>query len=73
VSGQLHAPAALPQGNNPDTHWIGEWVPAWTRRIIIIVVVVVVVVVVVIIIIIVIIIIKQATWPSVLFQQLTVM
>lgn len=26
VSGQLHALAALPPGNNPDTHWIGVWV-----------------------------------------------
>ena len=23
VIGQLHAPAALPPGNNLDTHWIG--------------------------------------------------
>jgi hypothetical protein len=23
VSGQLHAPAALPQGKEPGTHWIG--------------------------------------------------
>jgi hypothetical protein len=26
VSGQLHAPAALPQGKSPGTHWIGGWV-----------------------------------------------
>jgi len=26
VSGQLHAPAALPQGKNPCYHWIGGWV-----------------------------------------------
>jgi hypothetical protein len=30
---QLHAPAALPRGKNPRTHWIGVWVapePVWT-------------------------------------------
>jgi hypothetical protein len=26
VSGQLHAPAALPPGKTPGTHWIGGWV-----------------------------------------------
>jgi hypothetical protein len=26
VSGQLHAPAALPPGENPSTRWIGGWV-----------------------------------------------
>ena len=26
VSGQLHAPAALPPGKNLITHWIGSWV-----------------------------------------------
>jgi hypothetical protein len=26
VSGQLHAPAALPPGKKPDTLWIGGWV-----------------------------------------------
>jgi hypothetical protein len=27
VSGQFHAPAALPPGERvPDTHWIGSWV-----------------------------------------------
>jgi hypothetical protein len=26
VSSQLHAPAALPSGKNPGTHWIGGWV-----------------------------------------------
>jgi len=26
VSGQLHAPAALPPGKEPVTHWIGGWV-----------------------------------------------
>jgi hypothetical protein len=27
VSGQLHAPAALPRGKkSPGTHWIGGWV-----------------------------------------------
>jgi hypothetical protein len=26
VSGQLHAPTALPPGKNPNTHWIGDWV-----------------------------------------------
>jgi hypothetical protein len=27
VSGQIHAPAALPPGERtPDTHWIGGWV-----------------------------------------------
>jgi hypothetical protein len=26
VSGQLHAPAALPSGRAPGTHWIGGWV-----------------------------------------------
>jgi hypothetical protein len=27
VSGQVHAPAALPPGKEPpDTHWIGGWV-----------------------------------------------
>jgi hypothetical protein len=26
VSGQLHALAALPHGNNPGAHWIGGWV-----------------------------------------------
>jgi hypothetical protein len=26
VNGQLHAPAALPQGKSPSTHWIGGWV-----------------------------------------------
>jgi hypothetical protein len=26
VSGQLHAPAALPSGKDPSTHWIGRWV-----------------------------------------------
>jgi len=26
VSGQLHAPAALPTERAPDTHWIGGWV-----------------------------------------------
>jgi hypothetical protein len=27
VSGQLHAPTALPPGEKaPDTHWIGGWV-----------------------------------------------
>jgi hypothetical protein len=27
VSGQLHAPAALPKGKQPPgTHWIGGWV-----------------------------------------------
>jgi hypothetical protein len=27
VSGQLHAPAALPNGERaPETHWIGGWV-----------------------------------------------
>jgi hypothetical protein len=25
VSGQLHAPAALPTGEVPDNHWIGGW------------------------------------------------
>jgi hypothetical protein len=26
VSGQLHAPAALPPGKSPGTHFIGGWV-----------------------------------------------
>jgi hypothetical protein len=26
VSGQLHAPAALPPERDPGTHWIGGWV-----------------------------------------------
>jgi hypothetical protein len=26
VGGQLHAPAALPQGKRPGTHYIGGWV-----------------------------------------------
>jgi hypothetical protein len=27
VSGQIHAPAALPRKErNPGTHWIGDWV-----------------------------------------------
>jgi hypothetical protein len=26
VSGQLHAPASLPQERAPGTHWIGGWV-----------------------------------------------
>jgi hypothetical protein len=26
VSGQLHAPAALPPGKRPGTHFIGGWV-----------------------------------------------
>jgi hypothetical protein len=26
MSGQLHAPAALPQGKGSGTHWIGGWV-----------------------------------------------
>jgi hypothetical protein len=26
VSGQLQAPATLPRGNSPGTHWIGSWV-----------------------------------------------
>ena len=26
VSGQLHAPAALPQGKKPGTHITGDWV-----------------------------------------------
>jgi hypothetical protein len=26
MSGQHHAPAALPPGQNPDTHWTGGWV-----------------------------------------------
>jgi hypothetical protein len=26
VSDQLHAPAALPPGKEPGTHWIGGWV-----------------------------------------------
>jgi hypothetical protein len=26
ASGQLHAPAALPLGKAPGTHWIGGWV-----------------------------------------------
>jgi hypothetical protein len=26
VSGQLHAPAALPRRKNPGTYWIGGWV-----------------------------------------------
>jgi hypothetical protein len=26
VSGQLHAPEALPQGKSSGTHWIGGWV-----------------------------------------------
>jgi hypothetical protein len=26
VSGQLHAPAALPPGKGPGTYWIGGWV-----------------------------------------------
>jgi hypothetical protein len=26
VSGQLHAPAALPRETAPGTHWIGGWV-----------------------------------------------
>jgi hypothetical protein len=26
VSGQLHAPAALPPGRAPGTNWIGGWV-----------------------------------------------
>jgi hypothetical protein len=26
VSGQLHTPAALPPGKEPDTHRIGGWV-----------------------------------------------
>jgi hypothetical protein len=26
VSGQLHAPVALPPGKNQGTHWIGGWV-----------------------------------------------
>jgi hypothetical protein len=26
VSGQLHAPAVLPPGKEPDTHWKGGWV-----------------------------------------------
>jgi hypothetical protein len=26
VSGYLYAPAALPVGNDPGTHWIGSWV-----------------------------------------------
>jgi hypothetical protein len=25
VSGQLHAPAALPPGKSPGTHWIAGW------------------------------------------------
>jgi len=25
-SDQLQAPAALPQANNPSTHWIRDWV-----------------------------------------------
>jgi hypothetical protein len=27
VSGQLHAPAALPPGKNPSIHFIGGWDP----------------------------------------------
>jgi hypothetical protein len=33
VGGQLHAPAALPPGKRPSTHFIGGWVapePVWT-------------------------------------------
>jgi hypothetical protein len=26
MSGQLHAPAALPPGKSPFVHWIGGWV-----------------------------------------------
>jgi len=26
VSGQLHAPATLPSGKEPGTHWMGGWV-----------------------------------------------
>jgi hypothetical protein len=26
VSGHLHAPATLYQGNSPGKHWIGGWV-----------------------------------------------
>jgi hypothetical protein len=26
MSGQLHAPATLPQGKAPGTHWVGDWV-----------------------------------------------
>jgi hypothetical protein len=26
MSGQLHAPTALPPGKAPGTHWIGGWV-----------------------------------------------
>jgi hypothetical protein len=26
VSGHLHAPATLPPGKSPGTHWIGDWV-----------------------------------------------
>jgi len=26
MSGQLHAPAALPQGKAAGTHWVGCWV-----------------------------------------------
>jgi len=25
ISGQLHAPAALPRGNNQRIHWVGGW------------------------------------------------
>jgi len=25
VSGEIHAPAPLPQGESPGTHWIGDW------------------------------------------------
>jgi hypothetical protein len=28
VSGELHAPVALPQEKAPGTHWIGGWVGA---------------------------------------------
>jgi hypothetical protein len=31
VNGQLYAPAALPQGKNPDIHWIGGWVGPTAR------------------------------------------
>jgi len=26
VNGELHAPATVPRGKNPGTHWVGGWV-----------------------------------------------
>jgi len=31
VSGQLHAPTAVPWGKNSGTHWIGSWGGAQNR------------------------------------------